>query len=280
MRTSNHGRTVVHRSPWIAVLAVALLTPLVGDQLLNPTSAAEAADVVAFRVNAGGTSLAGSPAWSADTSGAPSPFVNAAQTGNTTFFTTTAIDVSDASIPAGTPAQLFQTERWDGGAVPEMEWNFPATAGKRYEVRLYFAEIFTGAQAVGARVFDVVVDGNVVLDNYDVFAKVGANKGVVERVQVTSDANIDVDFVHVVQNPAIKAIEVIELTGTAAGQLGATPSSVGLGQVVVGATQPQALELVNLGDIGDPPSPSPGRRSPARTRRCSPTRSTTQRTSP
>jgi N-acetylneuraminic acid mutarotase len=252
MQMSSYRRAAFHRPRWIAVpLAVATLAALVGGLGVTRARTAEAADVVAFRVNAGGPSLAGSPAWSADTSGAPSPLVNASLTGNTTFSTTTAIDTSHPSIPAGTPSQVFQTERWDGPAAPEMEWNFPVTTGKRYEVRLYFAEIYSGAQAVGARVFDVVVDGTLVLDNYDVFAKVGANKGVVERVQITSDTNIDVDFVHVVENPAIKAIEIVEL-GAAAGQLGATPSSLGFGQVVVGATQSQTLELVNLGDIGDP----------------------------
>src|SRR4029450_5461676 len=104
----------------------------------NLTSTA-AADVAAFRVNAGGPSVTGTPVWAADSKAAPSQYVNASQTGNTTSSTTTAIDVSHPSIPAGTPAQLFQTERWDGDAAPEMQWNFPVTTGKRYEVRLYFA---------------------------------------------------------------------------------------------------------------------------------------------
>jgi N-acetylneuraminic acid mutarotase len=215
-------------------------------------STAQAADVVAFRVNAGGPSVAGTPAWSGDTSGAPSPYVNASLSGNRTFSTTAAIDVSHPSIPAGTPAQVFQTERWDGGSAPEMEWNFPVTTGKRYEIRLYFAEIYHGTQAVGARLFDVVVEGKLVLDNYDVFAKVGANTGVVERVQITSDTNIDIDFLHVVENPAIKAIEIVELADTAPSQLGATPSALGFGQVLVNTTQNQTLELVNLGDTGYP----------------------------
>jgi hypothetical protein len=38
-----------------------------------------------FRVNAGGPELLGSPNWSADTSGNPSAYVNAAQTGNLTY---------------------------------------------------------------------------------------------------------------------------------------------------------------------------------------------------
>src|SRR5512132_2048298 len=109
MRTSSHGWAAAHRSRWFPVLlAVALLAPLAVGQRPNWTSTAAAADAVDFRVNAGGPSLTGTPAWSADTSGTPSPYVNASQTGNSTFSTATAIDMSDPSIPAGTPAQLFQ----------------------------------------------------------------------------------------------------------------------------------------------------------------------------
>jgi hypothetical protein len=107
-----------------------------------------------YRVNAGGPSLGGTPAWSGDAAGSPSPYVNAAQIGNTTAFTSNAINMTHPSVPAGTPGQLFQTERWDGAGSPEMQWNFPVTPGA-LEVRLYFAETYSGTQAVGARVFDV-----------------------------------------------------------------------------------------------------------------------------
>jgi hypothetical protein len=47
---------------------------------------------VLYRVNAGGAALTGSPAWSADTAAAPSPYVNAAATGNTPYLTATPIN--------------------------------------------------------------------------------------------------------------------------------------------------------------------------------------------
>ena len=38
--------------------------------------------------------------------------------------------------------------------APEMQWNFPVSNGS-YEVRLYFAENYSGAGSPGKRVFDV-----------------------------------------------------------------------------------------------------------------------------
>ncbi|MGH2756050.1 MAG: malectin domain-containing carbohydrate-binding protein [Actinomycetota bacterium] len=161
---------------------------------------------VVYRVNAGGSAVAG---WTADTTSSPSRHVNAAATGNRTYRTWAAIDLSHPSLPDGIPGALFQDERWDPKGGADMQWTFAVTPGT-YEVRLYFAEIYSGAQKVGARLFDVSVEGDVVLDNYDVFAEVGANAGVMKSIVTTTDANIDIKFgPHVVENPMIKAIEIV-----------------------------------------------------------------------
>src|SRR5512132_1046299 len=229
---------------------VALL-PIVAIVLMAvclPPSPLNAASTVVYRVNAGGSQLQGTPAWSADTQGSPSPYVNAAETGNTTASTTQTIDISDPSIPSGTPMALFQTERWDASSAPEMQWHFPVTAGS-YEVRLAFAEIYEGAQSVGARVFDVAIEGTTVLDNYDVFANVGGYKGVVKSFTVSSDASLDITFGHVVENPAIKGIEIV--SAGAPNQLAASPTSLDFGTTAVGATSSKSLQLTNVGGTGD-----------------------------
>ena len=96
---------------------------------------------VLHRVNAGGPLLTGTPDWEVDTLADPAAYHN----GGNPYSSTTAVDVSDPSIPADVPAALFQSERWDPAAGAEMQWNFPVTAGM-HEVRLYFAEIYPGAQ--------------------------------------------------------------------------------------------------------------------------------------
>ncbi|MBA3329920.1 MAG: Ig-like domain-containing protein, partial [Actinobacteria bacterium] len=193
------GNTLAADETWSFTVAAATPPPSPGGTVL-------------FRVNAGGPSVAGTPAWSEDSGAAPSPYVNTAAAGNSTAATGAAIDTSHPSVPAGTPAALFADERYDVDTAPEMEWNFPVTVGS-HEVRLYFAETFGGTQAVGARKFDVTVEGQLVLNDYDVFAEVGANKGVVKTFTVSSDANLDIDFGHVVENPSIKAIEILSGSG-------------------------------------------------------------------
>lgn len=203
---------------------------------------------VLYRINAGGPELAGSPAWVADVNS--SPFSNQGTAGSFTFNTSLAIDVSDPSIPAGTPSAVFQTERWDSSALSEMQWSFPVAPGT-YDVRLYFAEIYEGTQAVGARVFDVAMEGATVLNDYDVYADVGGYAGVVKTFRVTSDASLDILFTHVVENPAIKGIEILD-ANSQANVLGASSGSLNFGTVVVNASASQTITLTNLGGTGDP----------------------------
>jgi hypothetical protein len=132
-----------------------------------------------------------------------------ANTGSS-YRTRASIDLSDASVPEGTDEALFQTARWDAAGGEELSYSIPVTPGN-YEVRLYFAEIWKPAFETGARVFDVTLEDQLVLNDLDVYAEVGGNKGLVKSFKVnTSDDRIDIDFGHVVQNPNIMGIEVIE----------------------------------------------------------------------
>jgi hypothetical protein len=174
-----------------------------------------------FRVNAGGPAIAGMPiSWSEDqTAGAPG---GAAETGLPSPY----LDLSGASADStfggplgvggtngtGVPDNLFTTERFSAvaGMVDNLSYDFPVVNGD-YTVNLYFAEIFVDAQTSGFRVFDVMVEGALVLDDFDPFATFGLNAGVQSFNVTVSDQNLDLDFVQdVAQNPAIKAIEIID----------------------------------------------------------------------
>src|SRR6476620_9319409 len=203
---------------------------------------------VFYRIDAGGPQLAGTPVWSADTAAAPSSFSNASTTGNSAIFTTTAaIDMSDPSIPSGTPMALFQTERYDKPAGTNLIWDFPVTPGQ-YLVRLYFSENYSGAFAAGARVFDVSIEGQTVLDHYDAFADVGGLKGVVKSFIVSSDSDLNITFLREVQNPSVKGIEILR----APSALLASATSINFGNVTVGQFGTQQLTLTNGGQSGDP----------------------------
>ena len=163
-----------------------------------------------YRINAGGGSVASGdagPAWSADDGGD-----NPLRTSGSNASGWGPVTDVDATVPAGTPRALFDSERWDGGEDPALQWDLPVPAGKELVVNLYFANRCDCTAATGARVFDVAVDGVTVLDDFDIMAPQGvpANRGTMRSFTVQSDGNLDIDFSHVVENPLVNAIEVID----------------------------------------------------------------------
>ena len=143
------------------------------------------------------------------------------------FTTTATIDMSDPSIPAGTPMALFQTERYDKPAGTNLIWDFPVTPGQ-YLVRLYFSENYSGCFCGRRRVFGVSIEGQTVLDHYDAFADVGSLKGVVKSFIVSSDSDLNITFLREVQNPSVKGIEILR----APSALQASATSLNFGNVI------------------------------------------------
>lgn len=182
---------------------------------------------VLYRVNAGGAEVAatdGGPVWSEDTQANNSPFlVNAGS--NNDFPTNGSPNLGvDLSMLSGfnVPAEVIGIERWDNttDANGEMAWAFDVAAGTETEVRLYLAELFTGLPDIdgsgdptGDRIFSVSVDGAVptAFANLDPYTLAGNafNKGSVVTHQFISDGTIDLEFLHISENPAIKGIEII-----------------------------------------------------------------------
>ena len=205
----------------------------------------------------------------------PSPYRNSAAAPSGAFATTSAINLTNSSIPAGTPQVALPERASDQPGGAEMNWAFPVTPGQ-YEVRLYFSEIYSGAFGVGLRTFSVQIEGATVLQNYDTYAEVGANAGVVKKFTVTSDATLNINFLHGIEDPAVKAIEIL----TAAPQglaLGTSASNLGFGNVTVGAGGQQSITLTNSGAPAAPRSRSAARRSAARMPINFPIPSTTRR---
>jgi Malectin domain/Abnormal spindle-like microcephaly-assoc'd, ASPM-SPD-2-Hydin/Bacterial TSP3 repeat len=218
-----------------------VVVPLTGRAALGPGS------VVLYRVDVGGPALAGTPAWEADTAAAPSPRGNGAATGNGTASWPQPPDLSDPSVPAGTPAALFQTERYDPAAAPDLAYSFPVPAGTPVELRVYLAEMYDGAFPPGSRVFDVVVDGHLARDDVDVAGTVGPRKALVVRLPVAADGAVDVAFSGVVGDVSVKGLEVVTTGGPAPAVLAASPSTVDLGAVPVRQRTTTPLTLTNTG---------------------------------
>jgi lysophospholipase L1-like esterase len=126
---------------------------------------------------------------------------------NTGDVTTTTATISGTSDPA-----LYQSERWDGPSQPQLEYQLPVTNGT-YLVNLYFAETDAASQGTGLRVFDVDFQGSPVIGNLDIFGTVGGNAALVKSAVVSvTTGTLTIDFVRVIGNPKIDAIEVREVS--------------------------------------------------------------------
>ena len=169
------------------------------------------ATAVGYRVDAGG----GADGWERDLNRDRSPYLVEGNTGRGS--TTHPIDVSHSSVPNGTDPVVFKDARFDRVGGAEMLWRFPVTPGD-HDILLYFSENNRHTQRVGARTFDVIVEGQTVLDDFDVFLEAGGGyRGVVETFHVTADENIEILFKHELLNPSIKAIEIVPLDSDGGG---------------------------------------------------------------
>lgn len=160
------------------------------------------------RVNTGGPGLTAADYgmdWEADQSD-PSPYRN---NGSRASGWST-IPAVDDSVPASAPIDLYSSERWDPGSDPEMQWQLPVEAGRQVEVRLYLANRYGGTDEVGDRIFDVSIDGTVVLDDFDPVADAGHAVGTMKAFTITSDGTVDIDFGHVTENPLVNGIEIVD----------------------------------------------------------------------
>jgi len=110
-------------------------------------------------------------------------------------------------IGATDAPQVYLTERYSMTG-----YEFKLKDG-RYTVRLHFAETYDGILVAGERLFDVSLNGKVVLKDLDVFNQAGGpNKALVKEfkgVEVTG-GKLVIGFALNVQNPEINGIEIID----------------------------------------------------------------------
>jgi hypothetical protein len=126
-----------------------------------------------------------------------------------------------ATIPAvitGTPDQgLYQHLRTNASSTDPFEYNFSVPNGL-YHVNLYFAETSAPSQVVGARVFDIKIQGTTVFWHVDVFAEAGANAPLIKGTDVTvTNGRVSLEFDNLAGNATVDAIEI--LPGTSGPQL-------------------------------------------------------------
>ncbi len=204
-----------------------------GDQTkIVALNTAIAEENILYRVNTGGALVAAldapNPDWTGDVgdidAAGNSPYLTSNSSGGSVFTQAAGsafqgpVNMSHPSLPANTPASIFIAERYDPSPeLPDLKYQFPVSPGAQIEVRLYFAELFGDIDAAGQRVFSVLIEGAQPpnLANIDPYGTTGPLGGfMLSHTTAAADGLLDIEFVHNIENPAIKAIEVIEVGGT------------------------------------------------------------------
>ena len=173
---------------------------------------------VLYRVNAGGLALPSAddgPDWEADI-GTTSPYRNSGS--NRSGWPP--IHYVEPEVPSEdfdrVPLQVFATERWDPSSGEELTWSFPVAAGTPIQVRLYFANQCPCTDGPGERVFDVDVEGAEAINELDMSDDHGHQTAIAYTFDMVSDGAVDIVLRHVVENPLINGIEIVQ-TGVAGG---------------------------------------------------------------
>jgi hypothetical protein len=181
-------------------------------------------------------------------------------TGGNTYSTASTINTNSAPYPA--PMTVYQTERY-AAASGNVTYTFTnLVPGNNYLVRLHFAEIYFTAS--GQRVFNVLINGNQVLTNFDIFAAAGSNTAVVR--EFTLPASDSGQFVivatNVVQNAKFSGIQIMSAgaflpsvgTNITASVTGANLTLSWPTNYVGWILQTNAVDLGNGADWGDVPN--------------------------
>jgi len=113
------------------------------------------------------------------------------------------------SIQAVSDAEIYKTERWND----YLAYLIPLETGKEYKVTLKFAEIYFNSG--GSRLFDVAVEGQLFLDNFDVFTEAGGKNIAIDTsiIVTTTKNSVSIELTASLDNASIKGIEIDEVGG-------------------------------------------------------------------
>ncbi len=169
-----------------------------------------------IRVNCGGTSYTDSKGqvWHADFG----------------FSGGTAASVTSAVAGTSEPV-LYEDFRRNPAS-----YSFQVPNGQ-YQLNLYFDEANPRAEKISGRVFNVSVQGNVVLAEVDIFAAAGANAALIKSANVSvANGTLTIGFTRVAGlDPEISAIEILPASGVTTGPLMKLNFTYADGTPVVGA---------------------------------------------
>ncbi len=214
--TSGSGAAVALQGDALAALEGTLTLPDdSGGQVASglavgfvASRAASAAGGVVAAISAGGDET-----FTATIDGTDVTFVPDTSASNVSLFGSTKKYATSESfdVPNTALDELYTEERYGTNAQP---WGYSiATGNGSFQVDLFFAEMYDAAFAVGARVFDITIEGVKVADNFDIFAAAGGGQleTTLTYTANVTDGTLDISFSKEVENAKVNGVLVREL---------------------------------------------------------------------
>lgn len=113
----------------------------------------------------------------------------------------------------GAPDNLFGPFATEGFSGDQMYWSMPVDEGT-YEVNLYFAERSSDINDEGPIIFDMLMNGNLALDNFSIYDEAGlAALKKTFTISILQGETIDLEFISIQNKPKINGIEIIYVSG-------------------------------------------------------------------
>lgn len=115
---------------------------------------------------------------------------------------------TESAMEGTTDKEIYRTERWND----YLAYAIPVESGKEYKLTLKFAEIYFDQG--NSRLFDVTVEGELFLDDYDVYTDAGGKNKAIDKslVILAKDNQLNIELKATKDNASIKGI-VVEETG-------------------------------------------------------------------
>ena len=117
-------------------------------------------------------------------------------------------------FPYLTEATKNSIYRYD--RIGRFRYDIPAVPFAKYRVTLFFSDPWFGKKnsvtgGPGSRVFDVSLNGNMILKNFDILAEGGSDPVVktFDNIQATAQGRIELSFIPEINYPLVTAIEVL-----------------------------------------------------------------------
>lgn len=167
---------------------------------------------VIYRVNSGGLQESDEGLeWMEDKTLTPCPFINpqgySLCTGSSEW--PGDFNATDA------PGNVFGNYRYGNSSKP-MIYSFPLDEGF-YEVKFYFQDI---VNAGGTNIFDVVSEGIIILDDFDIAHEFGVDPGQKNTTVYVKDGILDLEFITVLGQSRIDGIEICKVNTIITGNPG------------------------------------------------------------